>query len=150
MASLLLAAAGRRVLLLYWLFTLPGTFAHELAHWLVAALWSARPRFPSLLPHQRADGHWALGSVAFRPGFFSTGFIALAPAYLLPPLAGGLLLHLGQHPDVTWQAGGGYVFASILLSALPSRTDWALALRYPGGTLILMGMAVWLLMGMAP
>jgi hypothetical protein len=69
----------------YALTALPGTVAHELAHFVVAFMFGARPAFPSLLPVRTQRG-WQLGSVPI-PGRPRQGAaIAMAPL-LLAPLA---------------------------------------------------------------
>jgi len=69
----------------YALTALPGTVAHELAHFSVAFVLGARPAFPSLVP-VRTQRSWRLGSVAFRVGHARALPIAMAPL-LLAPLA---------------------------------------------------------------
>ena len=54
---------------IYALIALPGTLAHELAHFIVAWVLFAHPRFPSLVPIRMESGGWRLGSVAFRAGY---------------------------------------------------------------------------------
>lgn len=109
----------------YALFALPGTLAHEAAHWLVAKLLFARPRFPDLRPARTARG-WRLGSVAFAGPWWRAAPIALAPlalfplalwwtvALLAPASAGAFAVH-------AWIAG------TLLNAALPSRADWRIA-----------------------
>src|SRR6185369_8396183 len=70
---------------IYALTALPGTLAHELAHFVVAFVLGARPAFPSLLPVRTQRG-WQLGSVQFRVGQARALPIAMAPL-LLAPLA---------------------------------------------------------------
>ncbi|GAB2508486.1 hypothetical protein [Lysobacter humi (ex Lee et al. 2017)] len=109
----------------YALFALPGTAAHELAHYAVAFVLGARPQRPRLWPEPTAHG-WRLGAVAFVPRWWRTGAIALAPLLLLPasiawlaafaPGADGALLALHA-----WVAG------TLLNASLPSRADLRLA-----------------------
>jgi hypothetical protein len=63
---------------IYAIIALPGTFAHELAHFAVAFVLGAQPSFPSLIPTRTQRG-WRLGSVAFRVGHLRALPIALAP-----------------------------------------------------------------------
>ena len=84
---------------IYALVALPGTLAHESAHFIVAFMLGARPEFPSLVP-VRTERGWRLGSVAFRVGHARALPIALAPL-LLAPLAlwwAGALLHPSPWP----------------------------------------------------
>lgn len=116
-----------------WFAHLPGTLAHELAHYLVAFITGSRPS-PISLRLERKQGGWVLGSVRFTPGRLSAGFVALAPLYLLPLLA--LALWPSGDAAGTWSAAAqGYVFVMIGFSAAPSSTDWAIASKYPLGTL---------------
>lgn len=121
----------------YAVLALPGTVAHELAHYLVAVLLRARPSFPSLLP-QRSERGWRLGSVAFHAGKWRAVPIALAPLLLFPLafwwasgwLAGAQGLLLALH---------AWVVAALLSASLPSRTDLRIAMP---GLLLIAAMAV--------
>lgn len=109
----------------YALVALPGTAAHELSHWLVAALTGARPRLPSLWPQRHARG-WRLGAVAFEPAWWRTAPIALAPVVLLPAALAWTVAR------VAGATGGGFVLhawiaGTLLGAALPSRADLRLA-----------------------
>ena len=131
---------------LNWLFLLPGTLAHELAHWLVAFLTGSRPGLPRLIPHRMDCGTWSLGSVSFAPGWLTAGFVAMAPAYLLPILAVALYAY-GSGQSLPVQGGVGYVLGVLAWSWWPSRTDFRIAARYPVGTLVLVGILGLLLLG---
>lgn len=135
-AVLLLQRVVRRLgMWAYAAFALPGTAAHELAHYLAALLLMARPRFPSLWP-RRSETGWRLGSVAFHAPWWRAGPIALAPVLLLPaglawiatfmPASGGVVLALHA-----WIAG------TLLGAAVPSRAD----LRIAAPTLALLGVS---------
>ena len=110
----------------YALLALPGTLAHELAHYLVAALLLARPQFPSLIP-QRTEHGWRLGSVAFRAGWLRSLPIALAPFALLP---------LSLWWAVTWMLPAlglmyfmqAWIVAALVSASLPSSADFRIAL----------------------
>ena len=82
-ALLLIRASSRLGMWPYALLALPGTLAHELAHFLAALVLAAKPSFPSLIP-QRTERGWRLGSVTFRAGILRSVPIALAPLALLP------------------------------------------------------------------
>lgn len=140
-ASWAFAVLGLRNPLLYWLFVLPGTAIHELSHWLVAALLGARPGFPSLLPEKADSGDWTLGSVAYTPNWLTGGLVALAPLYLMPSAAYGIATVSLDTDSLSIRAIGGYVFAVSLISVLPSRADWWLALRFPVGSILALGLA---------
>jgi hypothetical protein len=121
-----------------WMFfVVPGTMAHELAHYLVAIVTGGRPEPISLWPRRNGDGGWVMGSVVFRPNLFNGALVALAPLYLLPPLAWWCGL---QHVNATPLAalGWGYLTAVLLYSAWPSSVDWKISLRYPAAYLLLL------------
>lgn len=110
----------------YALFSLPGTLAHELAHFITAALLLARPRFPRVSP-VRTEYGWRLGSVTFNAGMLRAVPIAMAPLALLP---------LGLYWTSEWlSSSSGWRFwvhawaaATILNGSLPSRADFKLTL----------------------
>lgn len=111
---------------IYALVALPGTLAHELAHFVVAFVLGAQPSLPSMRPIRTEHG-WRLGSVAFRVGYARALPIALAPL-LLAPLAlwwAGSLLH-----PAFWPLYGLHVWivAALLTASFPSATDFRLAL----------------------
>ena len=66
------------------LLSLPGTAAHECAHFLIGLLLWAQPHGLTLWP--KADGRgWRLGAVSFgRIGLLNGAWVALAPLLLLP------------------------------------------------------------------
>jgi len=128
---------------IYALIALPGTFAHELAHYIVAWILAAQPSFPSLVP-VRAAGGWRLGSVAFRVGRLRAMPIALAPL-ILAPLAlwwAAVLLH-----PASWPLYGLHVWivAALLTASLPSTTDVKLALPALA-VLIAIGLIAWMIL----
>ena len=117
--------ASRLGMWAYAAIALPGTFAHEMAQYLVALLLFAKPDFPSLAPQRTLHG-WRLGSVTFRAGIARALPIALAPFALMPlalwwatlmaPAEGALyFVH-------AWLA------AALVSASLPSSADFKLAL----------------------
>ena len=105
---------------------LPGTFAHELAHFIVGLMLGAKPSGFSLQPQRRAKA-WRLGAVTFRRvGVLNGAFIALAPLALLP-LGWLCLMHLSvpAWAAAHWTAWfvAGYLNATLFYACLPSRTD---------------------------
>jgi hypothetical protein len=139
--------AGWALLLSRWrpplaaLLLLPGTAAHEFAHYAVALVTRGRPQAPRLTPRVAAQ-RWQLGEVRFEPAAGRTALVALAPLYLVPLLAWMLWQQLHGAPSVG-QAMAGYVFGLCVWAMWPSRTDWALALRDPvGSVLALAGLAL--------
>lgn len=109
----------------YALIALPGTLAHELAHYLVAQVLLARPRLPHLWPERTAEG-WRLGSVAFVAPWWRAMPIALAPL-LLAPGALAWLLHFLVPARGLALALHAWVVGTMLGASLPSRADWRIA-----------------------
>lgn len=127
--------ARRLGLWLYAAFALPGTLAHELAHYVVALVLAARPQLPRLWPERTATG-WRLGSVAFCAAWWRAGPIALAPLLLLPGALAWIVVFLADARGVmialhAWIAG------TLLGAAMPSRAD----LRIAAPTLVLVAFA---------
>ena len=105
---------------------LPGTFAHELAHFIIGLILRARPCGFSLWPRRNGKA-WRLGAVTFRHvGILNGAFIALAPLLLLP--LGWLSLMYLSVPAwanghwVSW-LGAGYLTATLFYACTPSFTD---------------------------
>ena len=110
----------------YALLALPGTVAHEFAHFLVALVLGASPSFPSLLP-ERSERGWRLGSVAFRAGLLRSVPIVLAPLALLPIALAWAVVFL---PTATWPMRllHLWLIAALAYASLPSRADLRIAL----------------------
>jgi hypothetical protein len=139
---LLLQRVLRRASLwIYALFVLPGTAAHEVSHWLVAALTGARPQWPRLWP-ARDGNRWRLGSVAFHPAWWRTAPIAMAPLLLLP-LAAIWIVHFMAAAGGTALVLHGWIAGTLLGAALPSPAD--LKLAAPALAVACIGIAGWLL-----
>jgi hypothetical protein len=110
----------------YALLALPGTLAHELAHYLVALLLFAKPQFPSLIP-RRMDHGWRLGSVAFRAGWLRSLPIALAPFALLPLALWWAVSWMAPSVGVAYFAHA-WIVAALVSASLPSAADFRIAL----------------------
>lgn len=141
-ALLLIRASSRLGMWPYALIALPGTLAHELAHFLVALLLGAQPSFPSLLPQRTAHG-WRLGSVAFRAGMLRSVPIALAP-FLLAPLAWLWAVHFMA--GSAWPGYGlhAWIVAALLSASLPSSADFRIA--FPALAVLAVVAVAWLLL----
>jgi hypothetical protein len=128
---------------IYMLFVLPGTVAHELAHWVVAVVTNGKPKLPSLSLKRTRDGV-LLGQVSFKnPQWYNAAFIALAPLLLLP-LAAWLYLHatariplLHAYHWITL-----YLIIAAGFSALPSALDVRVAWKYSAPILLAITAAV--------
>lgn len=108
------------------LLALPGTLAHELAHFVVGLFLLAQPTRFSVWP-KRTGNRLTLGAVTFRNINLLNGmFVALAPLLLLP-LAWFCLRYFAI-PYWNQNIFGGwllcsYLIAATLLAALPSLPD---------------------------
>ncbi len=122
------------------LLALPGTFAHELAHFVVGFLLRAKPHGFSVWP--RAYGRaWTLGAVSFSNiGLLNGAWVAFAPLLLLPVAwlaLNYLLLPLWSQGRWGWYLLVGYMTATVLFAALPSFQDIKV-----GGTSMLLYAAI--------
>jgi hypothetical protein len=147
-ACVLVALIGIRLgryagMWLYALIVLPGTLAHELAHYMVAFVLGANPRFPSLVPTRTPKG-WQLGSVAIRAGHVRAVPIAMAPLLLLPVALWWSVLFL-HHADGLLYAVHAWVCAALLTACMPSGADIKLALPALLSLALLIGVIMWLL-----
>lgn len=125
-AVLALQRFARRLgLWAYAAFALPGTLAHELAHFVVALVLAADPRLPRLWP-QRTETGWRLGSVAFRAPWWRAGPIALAPLLLMPASLAWVVAFVADARGA-WLAMHAWIAGTLLSAALPSRTDLRIA-----------------------
>lgn len=67
------------------LVNIPGTFLHELMHYLVGSLLNARPVNFTIFPQRNLDGDYVMGSVGFSNiTFYNAVPSAMAPFLLLP------------------------------------------------------------------
>jgi hypothetical protein len=125
-AFVLIRASSLLGMWAYALLALPGTLAHELAHFLVALALAAKPSFPSLVP-KRSEHGWRLGSVSFRAGLLRSVPIALAPIALLPlALAYGVtFMAPAAWPLAVLHA---WIMAALFSACLPSRADFRIAI----------------------
>lgn len=74
-----------RSILTFWLFYLPGTILHELAHFVIAVLTFAAPTRFTLIP-KRQGNYYVLGQVqCARATILNAAFVGLAPVLLILP-----------------------------------------------------------------
>jgi hypothetical protein len=125
LAVLIIGLSKHAGMWIYALVALPGTLAHELAHFIVALILGAHPSFPALIPVRTQRG-WRLGAVAFRVGRMRAMPIALAPLALLPLAVwwAYAFLHTSYWPLYCMNV---WIIAALVTASLPSRTDWKLA-----------------------
>jgi len=105
---------------------LPGTFAHEAAHFVVGFLVVAKPAHFTIWPRRSGD-RWILGSVTFKGiNILNGAFVALAPI-LFFPVAWFCLTRLEAPFWVErrwgWWLAAGYLTSTVLFSAMPSLQD---------------------------
>lgn len=111
------------------LLRLPGTFVHEMSHFIVALILRGEPDSLSVIPHR--DGRRVtLGAVGFaRLTWYNAAPIALAPLWLwylfwLDPPAGAMTSTL---------------YGFLLPSSVPSWQDWKTAFSRPLSPLLWAG-----------
>lgn len=117
---------------LFAVLALPGTLAHEAAHWLVSLLLFGKPAGFTVWP-TRQGSVWTLGQVTTRnPTWYNQAPIALAPLLLLPAVYLSYERLIVPVPSWSWQHGLAlYLTAAIIHGAIPSLPDWRLAVRAP-------------------
>lgn len=132
-----------RYMLVYMLFVLPGTVAHELAHWGVAILTNGKPKFPSLALKRTRDGV-VLGQVSFRnPRWYNAALIAMAPLLLLPLVAWLYVHRVARIPlPHAYHWFGLYLIVAAGFSALPSVLDVRVAWKYSATLLLVTAASV--------
>jgi len=143
-AMLWLLNQARRSFWLFSLLVLPGTFCHELCHWILGHLLGGRPTHFTILPKREGRG-WVLGSVGLgNLRWHNAFFIGLAPLLLLPLAYGLLLWRLGGTSRFGWaEAGMIFLLANLVFGAIPSKQDLKIAARSPIGWLLLAAALAW-------
>jgi len=143
-AVLWLLNQARRSFWLFSLLVLPGTFCHELCHWLTGHLLNGRPVHFTVLPRREGRG-LVLGAVVLSNlRWYNAFFIGLAPLLLLPAAYGLFLWRLGQSPVFGWpEAAMVFLLANLVFGAMPSWQDLRIAARSPIGWLLLAGALTW-------
>jgi hypothetical protein len=141
-ATLLIILTMHRVVsllgvIVYSLYSLIGTIAHEFMHWIIAFILGANPTFPNLIPEKTSIG-WRLGSVSFTPGLIKNIPIAMAP-FVLAPI--GLWWAATYMHDAKgwWYLIHTWIAGTLLISSLPSSQDWKIAAQ----TLIIGSLVGW-------
>ncbi len=121
--SLLRRRAG-----LFALAAFPGTFFHELSHFVIGVLFRGQPTDLRILPKRTSEGI-LLGSVkCTNIRWYNGMFIGLAPLLLLPIAFGLVLWRLNL--ALGWHAAEGlwvYFIACLAQASVPSRQDLRIA-----------------------
>lgn len=133
--------AQRLGMIFYSLFSLPGTLMHELAHYLCAVIFVARPSFPSIIP-MRQNGYWRLGSVKFSPTFLNVVPISMAPMILLPAgiAYGVFIMHKAHGETYLFHA---WITGTVIQASMPSTADWKIALPVLLGVSLIGALIFW-------
>jgi hypothetical protein len=113
----------------YAILTLPGTFFHELAHYLSALWMKGEPFGFTIVP----DGN-TMGSVKFHPNGFNAAFVALSPIILLP--LAGVFAAIATRVRLIWYPVFLYLTACVWEAGTPSMPDLQIALKYPASWLV--------------
>lgn len=136
----------------FWIFAIlamPGTAAHEAAHYLAALLTGGKPCSLSIIP-RRVEGGYILGTVQFRrPRWWNVPIIALAPLALVA-LAYWAYVGLVAAPSIPlWRVALGlFVTGSLAWGALPSGQDLSLIWKFSKPAFILapaLAVGVWVI-----
>lgn len=108
----------------YALVTVPGTFMHELMHWVAAALTQGDPHGLSVIPTSSSLGH-----VLVRPNWYNATMIALAPLLLAPLTL--FVMVIAARSSVMKMLLFSYFAACCWAACIPSNQDFAIALSFP-------------------
>lgn len=118
------------------LVNIPGTFLHEMSHFLVGLFLNAHPTRFNLFPKKQGE-YYLMGSVGFR----NVHFYNALPSALAPLL----LLFVGYyfnrwfftHIQINYINYVLYVFLQTIIieNSIPSSTDFKVAFSYPLGVL---------------
>jgi len=135
---------ARRWLWLFSLLALPGTFCHELCHWVLGKLLNGQPRSFSVIPRREGKG-MVLGSVqCAHLRWYNAFFVGVAPLLLLPLAFLLLRWRMGLQAVLDWGEGLVlYLLANLVFGSVPSWQDLRVAARSPIGWLLLGGGAAW-------
>ena len=110
------------------LVNIPGTFLHELMHYLVGSLLNARPVNFTIFPQRNLDGDYVMGSV----GFSNITFYNAVPSAMAPTFFNYILYVLLQ--------------TIIIENAIPSGADFKVAGMFLRGLLLYAVLAIALLL----
>lgn len=127
----------------FFLFTLVGTFCHELAHLVAGRATNAQPSSFSVVP-RRTGNSWQLGAVTLsNVQWYNAAPTALAPLVLIAiPFAVAWMRTRGNWAYEPLDLGLAFVLAPQFLSFWPSPDDWKIAVRsWP--YLIIIGLTAW-------
>lgn len=125
------------------IFVLPGTFIHELLHFMVGLILNARPVSFSVWPRKSGPAAWTMGSVGFtNVRWYNGAAVGLAPllapatATWFAPDAASWHMELG---DLKYWALAAPVFSM----CLPSWADVKICLASAVPLAVLLALAYW-------
>lgn len=122
----------------FYLITLPATFFHELAHFIISAFLNGKPSKLSIIPKKENNG-WTLGYVISNNStWYNQCFISLAP-FLLLPLSIYCLDLIIQEQNLIKLSLYGYLIGNLIEGAMPSSSDFKSAIKAPWPILLLIG-----------
>jgi len=128
----------------FFIFSLPGTLAHELAHFLLGLILFAKPVGFSLIPKRTSETGFTMGSVNFTNiNAINAIPIAIAPILLIPLgfiASIDILNYLSNHEFtikyLLISIGLGLSIFSIFSSSIPSSQDFKVALSSKSGLIL--------------
>ena len=116
----------------------PGTFLHELMHYLVGALFNARPCNFTLFPKKNENGDYVMGSVGFRNVTYYNAVPAAMAPFLLLPIGFYINRHILPVMTPTFFNYVLYVLLQTIIveNAIPSSVDFKVAGMYLRGVIM--------------
>lgn len=120
------------------LVNIPGTFLHELTHYLVGLVLNARPCNFTIFPKKANDGGYVMGSVGFRNVTFYNAIPAsMAPLLLLII---GFMINRYYLPQMSPTMGNYMLYVLlqtiVIENSIPSSADFHVAGMYLKGVLL--------------
>lgn len=114
----------------FYLITLPATFFHELAHFIISAFLNGKPSKLSIIPSREENG-WTLGYVVSNNStWYNQCFISLAPFLLFPLAIYGLEFFILEH-NIIKLFFYGYILGNLIEGSMPSSSDFSSAMKAP-------------------
>lgn len=119
---------SRRNIFTAWLFSIIGTFLHELAHYIVALILNGKPKGISIIPRKEGNGY-ILGTVNCRNiTWYNKSLIGLAPLLIFVFIYYMDIYFFTYFQDNLYtQLLYMYLVVMLLSSAIPSSTDFKVA-----------------------
>jgi hypothetical protein len=129
----------------FFIFSLPGTIAHELMHFLIGLILFAKPVNFSIIPHRGKNNSFTMGSVSFtNVNAINAIPISLAPLLLIPISFYYFYEIISYLNDISQISLLDYLYSilfgisiiSFISSSIPSSQDIKVALSSKTGLLI--------------